>query len=59
MKMKTFLIQQKCTMALMGKVALSATMPQEDKAEMTDKAKVFIVFCLKDEVLGDIQRRQQ
>lgn len=56
--MHVILIKQMCLEELKGEAAFPATMSQENKTEMVDKAKNVIVLCLKDTALREIAKQK-
>jgi len=55
--MHVILIKQRCLEELEGEVAFPATMSQENKTEMVDKAKNVIVLCLRDIASREITKQ--
>jgi flagellin-specific chaperone FliS len=56
MNMHVVLIQQRCTEVLKSETGLMATMSQENKTEMINKARSVIILCLNYQVLREVAK---
>ncbi|KAK2454604.1 hypothetical protein QL285_002148 [Trifolium repens] len=55
-KMKALLIHHKCVEALKGIAQMSATLSDEEKKDMDEKALSSIILCLGDKVLREVAK---
>ncbi|MQL00615.1 hypothetical protein EI005_25760, partial [Escherichia coli] len=55
-KMRAVLVQQGLVNALKGESALPATMPDQEKQDLIEKAKSTIILCLGDKALREVAR---